>query len=300
MDELKIGIIGIDTSHAVAFTDILNTPTNEFHVPGGKVQIAFPGGSSQFPLSLSRVEEFTEKLKNDYHVTIVDSIKRVAEESDAILLESVDGGQHLEQFEDIASFKKPVFIDKPFALSTKDTNEMIRLAEKHKTPIMSTSALRFAQSLQSTINITSKGKIIGADCFGPMEILPGQPGFFWYGIHTIEMLFTILGDGPEKVTTITHDDYDLITATWKDGRMGTVRGNRKGNQQFGALIHFEKDTKYVDVSADTKPYYASLLEQIMSFFHDRATRVPLNETKHIIRFIEVANESRETGKTVYL
>lgn len=297
---LTIGMIGLDTSHAVAFTKLLNNETELDHVGGGTVTYAYPGGSPGFELSMSRLDGFTKQLETDYGVKMVDSLKEVAELSDAILLESVDGRQHLEQFREIVSYKKPVFIDKPFALTTADADEMIVLANTYGTPLMSSSALRFSAGVHSVLADKSKGKVIGADCFGPMETLTEPPGLFWYGIHAVEMLFTILGEGSEDVSVVKTEDYDLVTAKWKDGRFGTVRGNRKGNAEFGALIHFEKGTEYVAVKHDDKPFYASLLEEVMVFFKEGKTRVPLSETREVIRFIEAANESRETSETVHI
>jgi len=291
-------MIGLDTSHVVAFTKLLNDPSDKYHVKGGKVVVAFPGGSSDFELSISRVEGFTIELKDNFDIKIVDSIEEVANESDAILIESVDGAVHQEQLRKLVAFKKPIFIDKPFCLSSKAAIEMIQLAMSNHTPIMSTSALRYAENLTYVLRNADKGRVIGADCFGPMEILDKQQGFYWYGIHMIEMLFTILGLGAKSVTTLTNKEHDVITGVWKDGRIGTVRGNRKGNNQFGALIHFERGTEYVDINFSQKPYYASLLEQIMDFFRDGISRVPLNEIKEVIRFVEASNESSHYGKTI--
>lgn len=299
MEDLKIGMVGLDTSHAVAFTRLLNDPDDLHHVRGGTVVKAFPGGSPHLELSASRIEKFTEAVRG-YGVEIADSLEKAVEGTDAILLESVDGGVHLEQLRKLVVYQKPIFIDKPFSLKTKDAVEMVRLAERHHTPIMSTSALRFAEGLRKVAERSDLGGIIGADCFGPMELQETQPGFFWYGIHFIEMLYTLLGEGADRVTVFSNDTHDSINATWKDGRFGTVRGNRAGNHQFGALVHFEKGTEYVGIQADSKPFYASLVEEIMDFFQDGVTRVPLYETLDIIRFIEAANESRETGMQVSL
>ena len=293
-------MIGLDSSHAIDFTNLLNNSNEAYHVPGGKVVVAFPGGSPDFELSISRVEDYSRKLRNNYNVKIVDSIEQVAEESDAILLESADGAIHHEQLRKIIAYKKPVFIDKPFSLSVKVAGEMIQLAKDYQTPIMSTSALRYAESLTNALQNTKKGKVIGADCFGPMDLQDTQPGFFWYGIHTIEMLFTILGQGAKSVTTLSNGEHDVITAVWKDGRLGTIRGNRKGNTQFGAVIHFEQGSDYINIDADRKPYYASLLEQVVGFFRDGNSRVSVSETKEVIRFIEAANESSRDGKTINL
>jgi predicted dehydrogenase len=295
---LKIGMVGLDTSHAAAFTRLLNDAGGDHHVRGGRVVKAFPGGSPGFELSLSRIGKITEEVRR-HGVEIVDTLEEAADRTDAILLESVDGGSHLEQFRRLAGYKKPVFIDKPFSLSAADAEEMTALARTHGTPIMSASALRFAEGLRQVLTRSDRGEIIGADCFGPMELQGGQ-GYFWYGIHAVEMLFSILGEGAEAVTVESSGPHDCLVGRWKDGRFGTVRGNRSGNQQFGALVHFEKGTEYVDIGSHPKPFYASLLEQVIGFFNDGRPKVRISETLEVIRFIEAANESRVSGFPVGL
>ncbi|MEW9082119.1 Gfo/Idh/MocA family protein [Caldanaerobacter subterraneus] len=290
---LKIGIIGLDSSHAVEFTELLNNDHNPYHVKGGKVVIAYPGGSKDFELSISRVGEYTKILKEKYGVQIVDSPEEVAENSDGILIESVDGRVHFEQFSKIVSYKKPVFIDKPISLSSEETSKMFEIAEKYGIPLMSSSALRYAEGLCKTLSSINKEDIIGVDVYGPMPLQPTQPGFFWYGIHMVEILFTILGRNFKFVKAINNDDHDLVIGVWEDGRIGTVRGNRKGNNNFGALIHLQKYTKFVDINAFPKPYYASILEKIMEMFVKGMAPIEPDETKQIIRFIEIANQCRK-------
>jgi predicted dehydrogenase len=298
MGNLRIGMVGLDTSHASAFTLLLNDSGGEHHVQGGKVVKAFPGGSPDFELSFKRIDRFTEEVRR-YGVEIVETLEEAAEGTDAILLESVDGGTHLEQLRRLIVYRKPIFIDKPFSLSSAEAEEMAALADMYGTPIMSSSALRFSEGLRNVLSRSDKGETIGADCFGPMDFQESQ-GYFWYGIHGVEMMFTILGEGAEAVSTASNDAHDCVVGKWKDGRIGTVRGNRLGNHQFGALVHFEKGTEYVDIGADTKSFYASLLEQVIDFFKDGISRVDINETLDVIRFTEAANESKLTGKQVVL
>lgn len=297
---MNIGIIGLDTSHVVAFTKLLNEKNHSFHVKGGKIVVAFQGGSPSFELSISRVEKFTQELKENFNIKIVQSMEEVAEESDAILLESVDGSVHFDELKKIAAFKKPIFIDKPFTLSSEVAAEMVKLAEEYGTPVMSSSALRYAESITKVLQEHNNRRIIGADCFGPLEIIDQQQGYFWYGIHMAEMLFAILGPNVKSVSTISNEHHDILTGYWNDGRLGTIRGNRKGNNQFGALIHFEEGSEYVTINSQDKPFYASLLEQIIHFFHSGISNVPLSETKEIIRFIEAAHESGKVGKPINL
>ncbi|WP_066190969.1 Gfo/Idh/MocA family protein [Gracilibacillus timonensis] len=299
MDFIRIGMVGLDTSHVVAFTKLLNDTANEYHVPGGKVVVAFPGGSPDMELSSSRVEKFTNELRDDYHVEIVSSPEQVAEKCDAIFLESVDGRVHLQQFRQIVSYQKPVFIDKPFTTSFKEAKEIIQLADQHQTPIMSCSAIRFAEDLSAALEKLEGKTIIGMDCYGPLAIEPNH-GLFWYGIHTAEMLYRTFGTGCERVTVTKNEDHDVILGEWGDGRIGSLRGNRKGNNTFGAAIHSEEGTAFVNASSGGKPYYASLLEKIIPFVLTGKSAIDSEETLEITRFLEAANESRATGKTVEL
>lgn len=297
---LKIGIIGLDTSHVPVFTELLHRPEHSYHVPGGRVAAAYPGGSPDFELSWSRVQGYTGTLAETYGVQIMKTVEDVAEACDALLLESVDGRVHLEQFRKAAPFGKPVFIDKPFAVSSADARVIAAIAGKYGVPLMSCSAVRYAEGLTAELEAGGKESIFGMDCYGPTALQATQPGLFWYGIHTVDMLYEAMGAGCMQVTATRNENYEFVVGLWKDGRIGTVRGNRRGNNKFGALVHRESGTSAVDVYAHEKPYYASLLERIMTMFRTGEPSIRLEETIEIVRFIEAANESRETGKTIVL
>ncbi|MFM1654163.1 Gfo/Idh/MocA family protein [Brevibacillus sp. B_LB10_24] len=298
--ELQIGMIGLDTSHCEAFTEIIQDHSHPYHVPGGRVTVAYPGGSPDFPLSATRVGTITHALQERFGVRIADSIAEVAEQADAILLTSVDGRIHLQQFAAVASFGKPVFIDKPLAVSFAEALRIFELARRHRVPVMSCSSLRFADGLVNAMQRQENGPITGAYCFGPMPLQPALPGLFWYGIHTVEMLFAVLGKDCVNATAVSSEEGDVITGLWADGRLGVIRGDRTWNKAFGAVIHHRDTVQFIDVQADVKPYYACLIEHVMRFFHSGQSPVDRMETLAIMRFIEAANESRQTGRTVML
>ena len=294
----KIGIIGLDTSHVIAFAKILQDPANEYHIPGFELTAAFPGGSPDMEASRSRVQGYTDELRNEYGVVMKDTIAEVAGAVDAILLESVDGRVHKDQFAELAPFGKPVFIDKPLATSVADALAIAQLARQHSVPVMTSSALRYSEPFQAALQ--AEGEPFGIDCSGPMAIQPPQPGVFWYGVHTTEMLFTALGPDCLQVQAQTNDDHDVLVGTWRDGRLGTLRGNRVGSNQFSALLHFTDGIRFVDVASSAKPFYASLLEQITQFFLSGQSPIPLWDSLQIVNFMESANESRITGRPVPL
>ena len=289
---LNIGIVGLDTSHVEAFTEILNNPRDPHHVEGGTITVAFPGGSPDFLPSHSRVDRFTERLRDDFGVRIVESPEEVAEACDAILLESVDGRSHRPQFEAIAPAGKPVFIDKPFAVTVEDAEAIAMCARSSGVPLMSCSSLRYAEALTVALNDDGLGSVVGAEFFGPMAIEPTQPGYFWYGIHTVEMLYATLGPGCVRVTGTTSPEHDLAVGRWGDGRIGSVRGNRVGNSEFGGFVHRQKGSQPIEVKRSARPFYASLVEKIVEFFRTGVSPVGIAETIEMVRFMEAANRCR--------
>lgn len=294
MEEIKIGIVGLDTSHVVAFTDILNVGENPNHIEGARVKWAFKGGSPDMPMSINRVDGFTKTLKGKYGVEILSSIEEVVRRSDAILLESVDGRIHLPQFKKIAPSGKPVFIDKPFTFSLADAKEIKKISEKSKTPVFSTSAVRYDNSLQKALKDNSGGDITGAFVYGPAPYEKAMPGLFWYGIHSAEMLFTALGKGIKSVRCIGNEEVDTVTGIWKDGRVGTLRGMRKGAEEFGAVLFREKQTQHITQDTEVL-HYVVLIREIIKFFQTKISPVDLEETVEVMAFLEAANKSKQTG-----
>lgn len=289
MKQLKIGMIGLDSSHASAFTEILNDESHQHHVAGGKVICTYKGGSDDLPISMNRVESISAQLKEAYNIPLYNTVQEVMEHSDAVILTAVDARKRLEQIKEIISFQKPIFIDKPLALNTVDTNEINRLAQTYGTPIMTSSALRFSTELSKVLRQNNSLKIIGADCFGPLEFIENIHGYYWYGIHTIEMLSTILGTDYQTIEMNKTDLSEIITITYKDGSIGTVRGIKKGNAHFGGIIHFENGSVPFDVRQDSKPFYAALLEEIINFFHTKQAIINIEESIKIITIIENIN-----------
>jgi len=297
---LRVGLIGLDTSHTVAFTKLLNDPGNEHHVGGAKVTAGFPGGSSDFHLSASRVAGFTRQLKEDFGVEILDSPEAVAERVDLVFITAVDGRAHRELFERTAGLQRPTFIDKPLATSLADAKAIIERAGDSGIPVMSCSALRYADNFQAALVDDRGGGILGCDAFGPMALEEALPGLFWYGVHCVEMVVAAMGVGCRRVCATRNDDFDLIAAEWADGRMACIRGMRRGHGQFGAVVHREKEKRFVDIAANDRPYYAGMLEAIIGSLSQGRSAVPAEEMLQAIALMEAANEARETGRPVLL
>ncbi len=223
-DDLKIGIIGMDTSHVPAFTKLINDAAAPDHVPGGKVVAAFKSSSPDIPSSADRVEEYTTVMQRDFGVKFVPTIEELCAEVDCVMIESVDGRPHLAQARPVIAAKKRLFIDKPIAGSLHDAIEIFRLAKEAGVPVFTSSAYRYYDSMIE-LKKADIGGVRSAISYGPAHLEEHHPDLFWYGVHPTEALFTVLGPGCESVVRVTSADADTITGTWTGGRIGVLHGH---------------------------------------------------------------------------
>jgi predicted dehydrogenase len=266
---------------------------------GATLATGFRGGSPDFEKSASRVDGFTRTLVEEFGVEMLDSPEAVAEASDAILLTSVDGRRHLEQFARIAPYRRPTFIDKPFAVSSADAGEIARLAREAGTPLLSASSLRFAEALSQALD-REDDPLFGADFTGPMPIEPTQGVFFWYGVHLAEGLYQVMGTGCQEVQVTSSRDHDVAVGLWKDGRIGTIRGFRNDRYYFRGVLHRESGDVFLDLDAGEQPKHFHLLVRVLDFFRGGPPAVTIENTLEVIRFLEAADRSRRTGERVRL
>jgi predicted dehydrogenase len=290
-EDLKIGIIGLDTSHCTAFTKILNDATAPNHVPGGKVVAAVKTFSADIESSASRVEEYTATLRDTFGVKIVPTIEELCREVDCVMIESVDGRPHLEQARPVIAAKKRLFIDKPIGGTLRDAVQIFRLAKEAGVPVFTSSVYRYYPTMLD-LKKAPIGELRSAISYGPSHLEPHHPDFFWYGVHPTEALFTVMGRGCETVVRTSTSDTDTVVGTWSGGRTGILHGLRTKTLPHKVTVF---GTTGFAEQAQTKHDYAPLVAEIVKFFQTGVSPVPAEETLEMFSFMEAADESKRRG-----
>ncbi len=281
---LRLGMIGLDTSHVIAFTRYINDPKNK---TGCRVVVGYPGGSPDLPASADRVEKFTKQLREQHGLEIVGTIEELCEKVDGVLLESVDGRPHLKQVIPVIAARKPVFIDKPMAGNLSDVLEIFRLARENNVPCWSSSAYRYGKGIAGMRGNKEAGDIIGCDVFGSSSWAEHHPDLYLYGVHAVEALFTVMGPGCETVRRVKAKGTDMVVGVWKDGRIGTFRDLGKGKSDALAYVYTTKGMTRGESSG-----YGPLIDQIVTFFKTGKPPVPPEETMEIFAFMSAADVSK--------
>jgi predicted dehydrogenase len=286
---IRVGVIGLDTSHAPAFAGEMNKENAEEDVAGVRIVAAYPQGSPDIESSVSRVPMYTEDFKKR-GIEIVDSIPALLEKVDAVLLETNDGRPHYEQVLPVLQAGKPCFIDKPIAGSLTDAVAIFEASKKYNTPVFSSSSLRYMPGALKA-RAGEIGDVVGCDTFSPAHLEKTHPDLFWYGIHGVEALFTVMGTGCETVQRASTPGVDVVMGTWKGGRVGTFRGIREGSGGYGGRAFGTKGV----LDLGTYGGYRPLVVDIVRFFKTRVPPVSEEETLEIYAFMEAADESKRQG-----
>ena len=176
--ETRVGIIGCDTSHVIAFTKLMNMDKDP-DCAGFRVTAAHKWGSpdifsstNRFPKYIAQLEEMGVVMKP----TIADLLKDV----DAVLLETCDGRPHYAQALEVFKSGKPVFIDKPVAASLADAIRIAEAGKQYNAKWFCSSALRYVKNAQAARN-GKLGKIRGADSSstGTRSTAPSRSSRSW-------------------------------------------------------------------------------------------------------------------------
>jgi virulence factor len=292
---LKLGMLDFDTSHAIEFTRRLNHKgvAKDQWVDGAQVVVGCAGESKLAPDRIPGYKAEMEKLG----VPLVEKPADMIGKVDGMLVESLEGGVHLQRARPFLEAGIPCFIDKPFTCSASDAKKVVALAAKHKTVVFSSSSLRYAPEVVSFDEEGKLGKVLGVLSYGPAHLsdkenktdVPRNPGLYHYGIHPLEVLYTIMGPGCSRLNCTSEKDVDVVTGQWKDGRVATLRGIRAGAQAYGFVVFAEKGVKHVTIG--TTYIYRELLRQVVKFFTDKKPPVDNAVTVEMMAFMEAALKS---------
>jgi hypothetical protein len=292
-DVIRVGVIGLDTSHVPAFTREFNAQPANPEMMGCRVVAAYPYGSRTIESSYSRIPQYTEAVE-ELGVEVVDSIADLLERVDCVLLETNDGKPHLAQALQVFKAGKPVFIDKPVASNLAEVVAIYRAAEHYEVPMFSSSSLRYADGAQAIRN-GKVGKVLGCNAFSPASTEPSHTDLFWYGIHGVESLFTCMGTGCQSVRHTSTATRELAVGVWDGGRIGTFHGMRDGKKSYGGTAFG------TDAIEPIGPYggYKPLVLRIAKFFRSGKPPIDPAETIELYAFMQAAAESsRRDGQSV--
>lgn len=275
---MKIGAIGVDSSHLPEFTRRINEMNDKGETPC-RVTSFWTDGKHDWP-NPDDVASWI-KTATELGATQADALDAMLDEVDGIMVLAVAGTRHLELARAALERGMPTYVDKPLTCDLAEARELHALAQRHNARCYSASSLRFATELEQ-IPREALGEIVAIDAYGPGELNDGAPGLLHYGVHTIEMIDAIWGPGVKRVSAIETADRHLVDLEYADGRYARLRLERVGAYDFGATLSGKGATHTFKV--DFGPVYTRLVQGMTGFFEGRDAPADL---AHIVENVAV-------------
>ena len=226
--------------------------------------------------------------------TVLDDPTAAIGKADGVLVLEDPGDTHLELARPYLEAGVPTFVDKPFALSVEHAQEMIALAQTHNTPLMSSSALRFAREV---LEFKAQEKELVGDL--RVAVATGPNELVYYGIHAAELFYTVMGPGIAWVRNEYTDEYDIVHVRYTDGRAVTMQIIRSA--RYGFLLNVYGTEGKAEIAVrDANFFYAEQMRAVVRMIQTRENPIPHAEMLEIIGMLVAARQSGETGERVEL
>ena len=187
---------------------------------------------------------------------------------------------HLPLAEKILPFAKSTYIDKTFAPDVPTARRIFQLADEHKTPVQTTSALRYT-NVQDFVKDAG-----GVAAVKHMVTWGGGSSFDEYAIHPVELLISSMGAAVQSMMRRGTGEYSQLLINFANGRTGVSNVYTRGDTPFAASVTTAKGTKLINV--DASKIFVNNAAAVLDLFESRKPNVDREETLIIRRILDVA------------
>lgn len=285
---MKLGLIGNDTSHVDIFSQILHDENNHYYIPSAKFAGFVEAFSEELEISASRAKGYYDVLVAR-GIRKYDTYEALANKVDGWMICTVHGDNHEQWFTKLAPYGKPIFIDKPLTLGVESAKRIIALAERYETPFFSASSLRFSEAISPLFGLD----ISKIYAYGPLPMQPAMPGYYWYGIHSLEWIEALIPFDLASIDIQKTANGEIVTLLFENGAHAIFDGDHAWHDRFGGTIFQGDEVFNFQTWKTEKPYYVSLMEQIISFMDTKKPPISYNRMLKIIQWIEAINRKRD-------
>lgn len=288
--EIRIGMVGLDTSHSVAFTKCLQAPdvAADQKVDGARVVSCM---RFETPFQDKNGLDTRQKQMEEWGVTVTEDFEEAVAECEAIMLEINDPAYHLEYFRKCVPLGKPIFLDKPMADNTTNARAIYKLAKENGLRVFSASSLRFVPGLIESCKAIPSSDY--AYTYGALGKAPAGSSIVWYGVHAFEMLERAMGQGAIGVFARRDKAGVVCMVEYPNNRRGIVELTEGSSAYGGCLRDKGKAAPYV---CDNSRLYPNQLEKVVDFFKGAQPAATLDDALEVTAMLDAAERSTQSGK----
>jgi predicted dehydrogenase len=283
---ISLGLVGVNTFHAEAFTRIFNgSPDQDAAIDAARITHVWAG---EHPERLAELEA----TLGPYDNTVENLDDLIGSVDGVLVVDDSDGGaRHAELARPFLEAGMPVFVDKPMTTVYADAVGLFDLAEQHDAPLMSSSALRFPVELDREA-IAGLGKLSTIVSVGPEE-------WFYYGVHAVEVTGAVTDDQPVSVHRFALDQKDVAVVEYETGLVSVIMTLRDAGYLFHITVYGEKG--HLDFSVDDyMGFYTNEMKAFTRMVETRQMPLRREQTLAVMSILHAGNKSADEGRKVMI
>ena len=283
---IRIGIVGSDNSHALAFAKLANID----RALGDRCAAVGIWGADHAQADGIATETKIEK--------VVDRPEAMVGEIDVAVVVDRHGNLHAAHALPFLEQGLPVFVDKPLAISIDDCRRMLDVSARSGSALTSFSALRFAPAIETlAAELPELGAIKAVHFAGPCDFASEYGGPFFYATHVVEMALRLVGDDIETVSAKRNGASVVVLVSWKNGAIGSFSLLGDAAYRFHATL-FGADGMAAQEILGGAPTYAKTLEQIVRMAETGERPLTDSQLLRPIEIIHAIEASLASGKEI--
>ncbi|MBM3460202.1 MAG: Gfo/Idh/MocA family oxidoreductase [Armatimonadetes bacterium] len=284
---IRVGIVGSDNSHALAFSQLLNTEKGQ-----GDPRWADARCVAIYGTDKARNEEVAEKARIPHiSPTVEDMLDRV----DAAMVVWRHGDLHASHALPFLRAGKPVFVDKPFAIKLEDCKAMLEAAHYFGAPITSYSTTRWTPAIQALLARKEEfGDLLMGQVSGPADLNSEYGGVFFYANHAVEMMFQLFGHGAAGIYAREGQGNVNGVVRWPDGKLVNLNLHKSARATYSATVHGAKG--WVSSTIDIGGCYADGLDVFLKMVRSKVRPLTDEQLTEPTRLLHALLKSLASGR----
>jgi len=236
----KIALIGVENSHAPAFAKLIRDKSEKYSDLEIIGVYSYDGAAAR-----KMVEDGLAPMAADTPTYFLGN-------ADAVINTARHGDAHYEYSMPYIKAGVPMFIDKPFCISSRNAAEMVAEAKKSGALLCGGSCLKFAPemaALKEEIASGVIGAVMSASMSAPVNMSNPYGNFYFYAGHLAQMLLSMFGL-PASVYAVAREK--TVTAFCRYPDLEAVL-NYTANYTYSITVYGEKENRYVTLSTPYEP-----------------------------------------------
>ncbi len=290
MSTVAAAIIGLDTSHTIGFARAMHDTSlpAEQRIEGMRITSVH---SFVTPFQDAVGIAGREKEIRDLGIPISQSIDESLRDADAIILAINDPSLHREYYEKVLHAGKPVYIDKPFANTLDNAAAIDSAARTSGVRTASFSSVRYNHAAIAARKAVPTCE--SASFFGLLSAPPAGSRYYFYPVHTIELMQAAMGNGATSVRAVESATGLSSVVTYRDGREASA-DMRKSHKWFGGtLMGGGKNASFV---VDWGTFYRDGAASIRDFFTGSLDVNDTSSALEVMSILDAIDRSCRSGK----